>query len=72
MSRIVAVRHGENDTIESYKIDNGTTLTRAEAVEAANKGQLDGVAAFTTRDGDQAIRSNRGIAGYSLNDLPEF
>lgn len=72
MSRIVAVRHGENDTIDAYKVDTGAILTRAEAVEAANKGQLEGVASFTTRDGDSAIRSNRGIDGYSLNDLPEF
>lgn len=72
MSKIVAVRHGENNTIDSYKVDDGRVLTKLEAVDAANRGELQGVATFTTRDGDMAIRSNRGQDGYSLEDLPEF
>ena len=72
MSRIVAVRHGEAGTIDSYKTDDGRVLSKVEAVDAANKGELDGVASFSTRDGDMAIRSNRGQEGYSLDELPEF
>ena len=72
MSKIVAVRHGETGSIEAYKTDDGRVLERYEAVDAANKGELEGVASFMTRDGDQAIRSNRGQEGYSLEDLPEF
>lgn len=72
MSRIVAKRTGENGAIDLYKLDDGTTLNRMQAVEAADKGQLEGVSSFTTRDGDKAIRSDRGQPDYSLSDLPEF
>lgn len=72
MSRIVAVRHGENDTIDLYKTDDGQVLDRVQAVDLADKGQLEGVSSFGTRDGDRSIRSDRGQAGYSLDELPEF
>lgn len=72
MSRIVAVRHGETGGIDAYKTDDGRILSRADAVDAANKGELEGVASFMTRDGDASIRSNRGQEDYSLNELPEF
>lgn len=72
MNKIVAVRHGENNTIDAYKTDDGKVLSRVEAVVAANAGKLLGVSSFTTRDGDMSIRSDRGQEGYSLQDLPEF
>lgn len=72
MSKIVAVKHGENGRLEAYKTDDGRVLSRVEAVDAANKGQLEGVSSFTTRDGDDSIRSDRGQTGYSLDSLPEF
>lgn len=72
MSKIAAVRHGESGGIDAYKTDDGRVLSRVDAVDAANKGELEGVASFTTRDGDMSIRSNRGQADYSLNELPEF
>lgn len=72
MSKIVAVRHGESGVIDAYKTDDGRILSRVDAVDAANKGELEGVASFTTRDGGMSIRSNRGQDDYSLNELPEF
>lgn len=72
MSKIVAKRTGENGAIDMYKLDDGTVLNRVDAVDAADKGKLEGVSSFTTRDGDKAIRSDRGQEGYSLSDLPEF
>lgn len=72
MSKIVAVRHGETGAIEAYKTDDGRELERYEAVDAANRGELEGVSSFMTRDGDMAIRSDRGQEGYSLDSLPEF
>lgn len=72
MSKIVAVKHGEDGTIEAYKTEDGKILSRVEAVDAANKGQLQGVSSFTTRDGDMAIRSDRGQYGYALDELPEI
>lgn len=72
MSRIVAVRHGEDGTIDSYKTDAGEVLNKVQAVDAANAGKLEGISSFTTRDGEASIRSDRGQEGYSLQDLPEF
>ena len=72
MSRIVAVRHGETGSIEAYKTDDGRVLERYQAVAEADAGRLEGVSSFMTRDGDSAIRSDRGQEGYSLDSLPEF
>lgn len=72
MSKIVAVRRDENRAISDYKLDDGSVIDRAAAVEAADKGELPGISSFTTRNGDSAIRSDRGQMGYSLDDLPEF
>ena len=72
MDRIVAVRHNEDGAIESYKTELGYIMNRDQAVAEADAGRLEGVSSFTTRDGDHAIRSDRGQEGYSLSDLPEF
>lgn len=72
MSRIVAVRHGEDGSIASYKTDDGHVYDREEAVRAADAGELEGVSSFTTRDGSFSIRSDRGQYDYSLENLPEY
>lgn len=72
MSRIVAIQRDETGSIIKFKLNNGEVITKDEAVGQAEAGLLDDVSAFTTRNGDRAIRSNRGRADYSLNDLPEF
>ena len=72
MSRIIAVRHGEEDSLEMFKTDDGRILNREQAVNLADKGILEGVSSFTTRVGDKAIRSDRGQENYSLDNLPEF
>ncbi len=71
MSKIVAV-HKEDGTITQYKTDDGKVLTKDEAVDMADKGQLNGVSSFQTRDGGFAIRSDRGQPDHSLDNLPEF
>lgn len=38
----------------------------------ADKGQLNGVSSFQTRDGGFAIRSDRCQPEHSLDNLPEF
>lgn len=72
MSKIVAVSHNETGSIESYKLDDGRVLNRDQAVDATNKGEIEGVSTFMTRNGDMAIRSDRGQEGYSLDSLPEI
>lgn len=72
MSTIVAVRKDDTGKITDYKLDNGQELNHDQAIKAVYAGEIEGVATFTTRDGDEAIRSNRGQEGYSLADLPSF
>lgn len=72
MSKIVAVHRDETGSIEKYKLDDGRILSRAEAVDKADSGAIEGVASFETRNGDRSIRSNRGQYDYSLDDFPEF
>ena len=72
MSRIVAVRKDEKGTITNYKLDDGSVIDKQTACGKVNSGEIEGCATFTTRDGDEAIRSNRGQEDYSLDNLPTF
>lgn len=72
MSRIVAVRKDSRGTITDYKLDNGKTLTHSQAINAVNCGEIEGCNVFPTRDGGEAIRSNRGQDDYALDRLPSF
>ena len=72
MNKIVAVQHEKDGTLKACKLDDGRVLNMSEAADLASIGELEGVSTFTTRDGDQAIRSDRGQKGYKLQDLPEF
>lgn len=72
MSRVVAVRKDETGKITDYKLENGKVLNHQEALIAVDSGEISDCAKFTTGDGGEAIRSNRGIPDYSLSDLPTF
>lgn len=73
MSKIIATRSSsKRGPIEQYKLDDGRILSHQEACDACDRGEIEGVATFTTRDGGTGLRSNRGQVGYSLQDLPSF
>lgn len=73
MSKIVAKHSGgSRGPIESYKLDDGRVVSHREACDMADRGEIEGVATFTTRDNEIGLRSNRGQIGYSLSELPEF
>ena len=72
MSKITAVKHDRAGNISKYQLDNGRVLDRETAVQEADAGNIEGVSSFTTRDGEKAIRSDRGQVGYSLDELPEI
>ena len=72
MSKITAVKHDTDGNLSEYQLDDGRILNREEAIKETNAGNIEGVSSFTTRDGKQAIRSNRGQIGYSLDELPEI
>lgn len=72
MAKVTAVRKDETGKIVEYKLDNGKVLNHTDALIAVDSGEIEDCAKFTTRDGGEAIRSNRGNEGYSLSDLPSF
>ena len=72
MSRVIAKRTGKDGSITDYKLDDGRVLNRQEIVNTSIRGEVEGVSAFTTRDGGDAVRSDRGQWDYSLSELPEF
>ena len=72
MSKVVAVRRDSDNTILSYKLDDGRVLNREQICHETNLGNIEGLSTFTTRDGGEAVRSDRGQWDYSLQDLPEF
>lgn len=72
MNKIVAVQHDDDGTLKACKLDDGRVLNMSEAANLASIGEIEGVSTFTTRDGETAIRSNRGQDHYKLQDLPEF
>jgi hypothetical protein len=72
MSKVVAIRRGDNGAIAQYKLDDGRVLGHHEICDAAIRGEIEGISTFTTRDGGEAVRSDRGQYDYSLSKLPEF
>ena len=72
MNRITAVSHEKDGSIGKYQLDDGRILDKEEAVKEVNAGNIEGVSTFTTRDGSEAIRSDRGQIDYSLDELPEI
>lgn len=72
MSKVIAVRKNSDDSIKEYKLDDGRILNAEEIVTATGNGEIDGVSIFTTRDGHESVRSDRGQYDYSLSSLPEF
>ena len=72
MNRITAVSHEADGTISKYQLDNGVVLTKEEAITEVKAGNIEGVSTFTTKDGGEAIRSDKGQPDYSLDKLPEI
>lgn len=71
MSRVVAIRE-DHGTISEFKLDDGRVLNRQQICDAATRGEIEGVSTFETRDGGEAVRSDRGQWDYSLKSLPRF
>lgn len=72
MKKVVAIRKDETGSIALYKLNDGTVLNRKEICSEALRGNIEGVSTFTTRNGGDAVRSDRGQYDYSLSNLPEF
>lgn len=70
---IVAVKKDSHGTIHQYKLEDGTVVGHAQAVEMAEAGQLDGYNVSTARNGVKSIRSNPDRdPSNNLDNLPSF
>lgn len=71
--KIVAVKKDENGVIEQYKLDNNQIVNVSDAIEMVNNNEIENCNVFTTKNGSQAIRSNRDEnKSNNLDNLPTF
>lgn len=71
--KIVAVKKDENGTIEQYKLDDNQVVNVNEAINMVKQNQIENCNVFTTRNGSEAIRSNRDEdKSNNLDNLPTF
>jgi len=71
--KIVAVQKDENGVIQQYKLDNEKVVDVKQAIEMVRNNQIENCNVFTTKNGNEAIRSDRdGDASNNLDNLPTF
>ena len=71
--KIVAVQKDENGVIQQYKLDNNKIVDAKQAIEMVRNKQIENCNVFTTKNGGEAIRSDRdGDASNNLDNLPTF
>lgn len=72
MSKIVATRQSTSGEIMEVKLDNGTVMSRDQAVMAAERGEIEDVIP-AYRDGTSYLRSvGDGDPSNNLKNLPSF
>jgi hypothetical protein len=71
--KIVAVDRNQDGEAAFYKLDDGRTISRRQAVELAQLGQIENVIVGQTGDGKDYLRSKPDDrADNNLDNLPEF
>lgn len=71
--KITKVRKNSDGNIIEVMVDNGKKYSIAQAIQMAQKNQLEGVNVGAARDGSQTLRSNRSDSeSDNLSKLPEF
>lgn len=71
--KITKVRKNSDGNIIEVMVDNGKKYSIAQAIQMAQKNQLEGVNVGAARDGSQTLRSNRSDSeSDNLSNLPEF
>ena len=71
--KIIAVQKDENGVIQQYKLDNNKIVDAKQALEMVRNKQIENCNVFTTKNGGEAIRSDRdGDASNNLDNLPTF
>ncbi len=71
--KITKVRKNSDGNIIEVMVDNGKKYSIEQAIQMAQKNQLEGVNVGAARDGSQTLRSNRSDSeSDNLSNLPEF
>ena len=71
--KIVAVKKDSKGVIQQYKLDNNQVVDVQEAINMVKNNTIENCNVFTTRAGNEAIRSNNdGDTSNNLDSLPRF
>ena len=70
MSRIVETIKNSSGEITQYVLENGQTVEKAQGVEMAKNGQIEGVIVAHSRKGEEYLRTKLdGTEGNNLSSM---
>lgn len=69
-NKIVETIKDSSGEIKQYVLENGTTIDKAQGVEMAKKGQIDGVISAHSKKGEEYLRTKPdGTQGNNLSSM---
>lgn len=69
-NKIVETIKDSSGEIKQYVLENGTTIDKAQGVEMAKKGQIDGVIITHSKKGEEYLRTKPdGTQGNNLSSM---
>ena len=69
-NKIVETIKDSSGEIKQYVLENGTTIDKAQGVEMAKKGQIDGVIIADSKKGEEYLRTKPdGTQGNNLSSM---
>ena len=69
-NKIVETIIDSSGEIKQYVLENGTTIDKAQGVEMAKKGQIDGVIIAHSKKGEEYLRTKPdGTQGNNLSSM---
>ena len=69
-NKIVETIKDSSGEIKQYVLENGTTIDKAQGVEMAKKGQIDGVINAHSKKGEEYLRTKPdGTQGNNLSSM---
>ena len=69
-NKIVETIKDSSSEIKQYVLENGTTIDKAQGVEMAKKGQIDGVIIAHSKKGEEYLRTKPdGTQGNNLSSM---
>ena len=70
---ITGVKHGNKGEIVSYKLDDGSVISKQEGISLTKQGKIDGVTIGISKFGEEYLRSlPDGKESNNLDNLTEI